>query len=537
MGRQSYVVTAQSACEREGRMKGLTMRKASSCAARNTSPCAATPSSPLRQRHLHRRNIRPSAAVAPSKDQSQGGGDSGKANKLWGGRFTGDTDPLMHKYNQSLSYDQRMWREDIDGSLVYAKALRKSGIITGEELKQLQEGLESVAQEWENKTFEIEANDEDIHTANERRLVELIGDAGKKLHTGRSRNDQVATDGRLWTMRKLQILRQDLRTFLRIAAERAEEECDALMPGFTHLQPAQTVRWSHWLLSHCFALQRDDERLRDMLPRVARLPLGSGALAGNPFNVDRVAMADELGFFDGVCPNSMDAVSDRDWVIEAIFCSTMVMTHLSRWAEDLIVYSTAQFGYVSMADAYSTGSSLMPQKKNPDALELLRGKAGRAIGSLSGILTVVKGTPTTYNKDLQEDKEMLFDVMDTVMDSVKIAIGVVSTMKIHPEKMQLGLSPDMLATDLAEYLVRKGMPFRDTHHVAGEAVALGEKKGCGINELSLEDLQSLSGLFEEDVKDVWSFDRSAELRCTEGGTAKASVLEQAGKLKSYLEKE
>jgi argininosuccinate lyase len=468
---------------------------------------------------------------------SQGGETTAKANKLWGGRFSGDTDPLMHKYNQSLSYDQRMWREDIDGSLVYAKALRKSGIITKEELGQLQEGLEVVAKEWETSAFEIAANDEDIHTANERRLVELIGDAGKKLHTGRSRNDQVATDGRLWTMRKLQILRQDLRTFLRISAERAEEECDVLMPGFTHLQPAQTVRWSHWLLSHCFALQRDDERLRDMLPRVARLPLGSGALAGNPFNVDRVAMADELGFFDGVCPNSMDAVSDRDWVIEAIFCSTMVMTHLSRWAEDLIVYSTAQFGYVSMADAYSTGSSLMPQKKNPDALELLRGKAGRTIGSLSGILTVVKGTPTTYNKDLQEDKEMLFDVMDTVMDSVKIAIGVVSTMTIHPEQMKLGLSPDMLATDLAEYLVRKGMPFRDTHHVAGEAVALGEKKGCGINELSLEDLRSLSDLFEEDVKDVWSFDRSAELRCTEGGTAKASVLEQAGKLKAYLQEE
>jgi len=443
----------------------------------------------------------------------------------------------MHKYNQSLSYDQRMWREDIDGSVVYAGALFKSGIITADELESITKGLEAVGKEWESGTFEAAPNDEDIHTANERRLVELIGDAGKKLHTGRSRNDQVATDGRLWTMRQLQVLRQDLRTFLRIAGERAEEECDALMPGFTHLQPAQTVRYSHWLLSHCFALQRDDERLRDMVPRVARLPLGSGALAGNPFNVDRRAMADELGFSDGVCPNSMDAVSDRDWVIEAIFCASMVMTHLSRWAEDLIVYSTAQFGYVSMADAYSTGSSLMPQKKNPDALELLRGKAGRSIGALSGILTVVKGTPTTYNKDLQEDKEMLFDVMDTVMDSVRIAIGVVSTMKIHPERMREGLSADMLATDLAEYLVRKGMPFRDTHHVAGEAVALAEKNRCGISDLTLEDLRTLSDLFESDVSEVWSFDRSAELRCTEGGTAKASVLQQVDKLRTYLDEE
>lgn len=455
--------------------------------------------------------------------------------KLWGGRFTGETDPLMHKYNQSLSYDQRMWREDIDGSIVYASALQVQGIITKEELDAIVKGLEEVGKEWENSTFEIAANDEDIHTANERRLVELIGDAGKKLHTGRSRNDQVATDGRLWTMRQLQVLRQDLRTFLRIAAERAEEEVDAIMPGFTHLQPAQTVRWSHWLLSHCAALQRDDERLKDAVPRVSRLPLGSGALAGNPFNVDRQKMAADLGFFDGVCSNSMDAVSDRDWVIETIFCSVMIMTHLSRWAEDLIVYSTAQFGYVSMADAYSTGSSLMPQKKNPDALELLRGKAGRTIGSLAGILTVVKGTPTTYNKDLQEDKEMLFDVMDTVMDSVKIAIGVLSTMKIHPQKMEQGLSADMLATDLAEYLVRKGMPFRDTHHVAGEAVALAERKGCGISDLTLEDLRTLSDLFDQDVGEVWSFHRSAELRCTEGGTAKSSVLEQVEKLRTYLD--
>lgn len=477
------------------------------------------------------------SALSSTDNRSRAPIAEATAKKLWGGRFTGETDPLMHKYNQSLSYDQRMWREDIDGSVVYAKALQAQGIITQQELDSIKEGLEEVGKEWDEGTFLVAPNDEDIHTANERRLVELIGDAGKKLHTGRSRNDQVATDGRLWTMRRLQVLRQDLRTFLRIACERSEQEVDALMPGFTHLQPAQTVRWSHWLLSHCAALQRDDERLRDMTPRVARLPLGSGALAGNPFGVDRQVMAEDLGFFDGVCPNSMDAVSDRDWVIEAIFCSSMIMTHLSRWAEDLIVYSTAQFGYVSMADAYSTGSSLMPQKKNPDALELLRGKAGRTLGSLAGILTVVKGTPTTYNKDLQEDKEMLFDVMDTVSDSVRIAIGVVSTMTIHPEKMVLGLSADMLATDLAEYLVRKGMPFRDTHHVAGEAVALAEKKGCGISDLTLEDLRSLSELFEEDVAEVWSFDRSAELRCTEGGTAKSSVLEQVAKLKAYLDEE
>lgn len=463
------------------------------------------------------------------------GVDESEGPKLWGGRFSGDTDPLMHKYNQSLSYDQRMWREDIDGSHVYAESLAAAGIISSAELETIASGLRAVATEWDSGTFEEKPSDEDIHTANERRLVELIGEPGKKLHTGRSRNDQVATDGRLWTLRRVRQLRRDIQTFLSLAATRAEAEADALMPGFTHLQPAQTVRWSHWLLSHAAALQRDDERLRDLLPRVARLPLGSGALAGNPFGVDRRKMADDLGFFGGVCPNSMDAVSDRDWVIESIFCSTMVMTHLSRWAEDLIIYSTPQFGYVLMSDAYATGSSLMPQKKNPDALELLRGKAGRALGALAGILAVVKGTPTTYNKDLQEDKEMLFDVCDTVSDSIRIAIGVLGTLRLDETAMRAGLSADMLATDLAEYLVRKGMPFRDTHHVAGEAVAMAEAKGCELSALGLDDLKGLSDLFDEDVAGVWDYDKSAELRATEGGTSRKSVLGQVAKIRAYLE--
>ncbi|KAG2493597.1 hypothetical protein HYH03_008115 [Edaphochlamys debaryana] len=463
-------------------------------------------------------------AAAPAADSTK---------KLWGGRFTGKTDPLMEKFNESLPFDKRLWAEDIKGSQAYAKALAKAGILTQDEANTIVTGLGTIAEEWKAGAFVIKQGDEDIHTANERRLTELVGSVGGKLHTGRSRNDQVATDYRLWLVGQVEVMRAEVAELLRVAADRSEAEVDVLMPGFTHLQNAMTVRWSHWLMCHAAAWQRDDMRLRDLLPRVNTLPLGSGALAGNPFLVDRQFIARELGMV-GVCPNSMDAVSDRDFVIETIFAASLLCTHLSRWAEDLIIYSSGPFGYVQCSDAYATGSSLMPQKKNPDALELIRGKGGRVAGNLMGVMAVLKGTPTTYNKDFQECWELLFDTVDTVHDVVRIATGVLSTIRIKPDRMKSGLSADMLATDLAEYLVRKGVPFRETHHHSGAAVKMAEDRGCTLFDLSVADLKTIHPLFTEDVSAVWDFNRSAEMRDTEGGTSRRSVLEQVAKMRSYL---
>jgi argininosuccinate lyase len=454
--------------------------------------------------------------------------------KLWGGRFSEDIDPLMEKFNESLSFDRRMAQEDIRGSMGYARALAKTGIITDDERDALIEGLGKVAEEWAADAFEVKDGDEDIHTANERRLGEVIGTVAGKLHTGRSRNDQVATDTRMWLRAQLVVLRGYLRELIAVACDRAEREVDVVMPGFTHLQSAQTVRWSHWLLSHAAAWQRDDMRLADLAPRVNTLPLGSGALAGNPFGVDRQALASDLGF-ERVCPNSMDAVSDRDYVAETMFWASTTMIHLSRWSEDLIIYSSGQFGMVKLSDAYSTGSSLMPQKKNPDALELLRGKAGRLLGTLTGFMAVMKGTPTTYNKDFQEAWEGLFDTVDTMSDCLQIATGCLATLKIDPAAMEKGLSADMLATDLAEYLVRKGVPFRETHHISGAAVKLAEDRGCALSDLTVDDLKPLCDAFEDDVVGVWSYEKSTESRDTEGGSSRRSVLEQVAKLRKYLE--
>ncbi|PRW61120.1 argininosuccinate lyase [Chlorella sorokiniana] len=478
--------------------------------------------------------IAPGARRATTMAQAAAAPAGGEAKKLWGGRFTGATDPLMEKFNESLPFDRRMWAEDIRGSQAYAKALAKAGVLTQDEADTIVEGLSKVAEEWAAGTFEVKPGDEDIHTANERRLSELIGATGGKLHTGRSRNDQVATDTRLWLYGQVQMIRGALRELITAAADRAEAEVDVLLPGFTHLQPAQTVRWSHWLLSHAAAWQRDDERLRDLLPRLGTLPLGSGALAGNPFGVDRQFLSRELGFEGRVCPNSMDAVSDRDFVAEFLFASSLHLVHLSRWAEDLIIYSSGQFKFVQCSDAYATGSSLMPQKKNPDALELIRGKGGRMIGNLTGMMAVVKGTPTTYNKDFQEGWELMFEAADTLHDCVRIASGVLCTLRIDPDRMRSGLSADMLATDLAEYLVRKGVPFRETHHISGAAVKLAEDRGCELSALSVADLQGIHPLFADDVVEVWDFQRSAEMRDTEGGASRRSVLEQVQKLRTYL---
>jgi argininosuccinate lyase len=362
------------------------------------------------------------------------------STKLWGGRFTGTTDPLMTVYNESIHYDRHMHTADIQGSQAYAKALQARGILTSHELSEILGGLALVESEWKSDSFKIVPGvDEDIHTANERRLSELIGThiAGK-LHTGRSRNDQVATDMRLWLRGKIDHLESALVDLIRAHVGRAEAEIDALMPGYTHLQRAQPIRWSHWLLSHALTLVTDLERLRQLRARVNISPLGCGALAGNPFEVDREFLASELGF-EGVIENSLIGVGDRDFVVETLQWGTLVMSHISRWAEDLIIYSTAEFGFVRLADAYSTGSSLMPQKKNPDSLELLRGKSGRVFGQMAGFMYTLKGLPSTYNKDLQEDKEPLFDCVRTVDDSLRIATGVISTLAINAEKMRAAL--------------------------------------------------------------------------------------------------
>ena len=455
------------------------------------------------------------------------------SSKLWGGRFTGATDPLMEKFNASIDFDRKLWRVDIAGSQAYARALGQAGILAADEVAALVDGLDQVAAEWEAGTFVLHASDEDIHTANERRLTELIGAVAGKLHTGRSRNDQIATDVRLWLRAEITALRGHLHDLMRVAVDRAEQEIDILMPGYTHMQPAQPIRWSHWLLSHAWAWQRDAARLEELQRRVNVMPLGAGALAGNPFALDRDVLAADLGFA-AVTPNSLDAVSDRDFIAEFLFWATLVMVHLSRMAEDLIIYSSREFSFVTIADAYSTGSSLMPQKKNPDALELLRGKSGRLMGQMTGLMTTLKGLPSTYNKDLQEDKEPLFDAVESLAGSLQIACGVLSTLTVNPAFMAAALTPEMLATDLAEYLVRKGVPFRESHHVAGAAVRMAELQAVPLSELTVDDLQSLHDAFDEDVATLWSFEHSVEQRDVQGGTSRRAVLEQVAALRVAL---
>ncbi|KAG9318806.1 putative argininosuccinate lyase [Chiua virens] len=444
--------------------------------------------------------------------------DQPTKQKLWGGRFTGKTDPLMHAFNQSLRYDQRMHAADIRGSIAYAKALARVGILTSGEQNELVAGLEAVGREWETGQFNPASDDEDIHTANERRLSELIGPLGGKLHTGRSRNDQVATDMRLWLLGEVGEVKASLEGLVRVMVERADKERDILLPGYTHLQ-----------------FKYDLERLTQLVPRISVLPLGSGALAGNPFAVDREFLARELGFAS-LAENSMWGVGDRDFIVEFLMWSSLTMTHMSRLAEDLIVYSTAEFGFVTLSDAYRIvpGSSIMPQKKNPDSLELLRGKSGRIFGNMAGFLMTLKGLPSTYNKDLQEDKEPLFDTVDNIGASLKIAEGVIATMMVHGDKMRAALTMDVLATDLADYLVRKGVPFRETHHVSGRAVALAEVRQCQLNELTVADYKQLHDKFGDDILDVFDFEASVERRTAIGGPSRGTLDRQIAVLRAAL---
>ncbi len=453
---------------------------------------------------------------------------------LWGGAFLQPSDDDLKALNDSLRFDKRMYRQDIDGSIAYAQAIRDAGILDAKEAITLIQGLKQVLQEIESGSFFFVAGDEDIHTAVERRLTEIVGAVGGKLHTGRSRNDQVATDFRLWVMKTIETLNDLLKTTQEALIEQAEQHTETLMAGYTHLQPAQPITVAHWLMSYFWMLQRDRERLRDARKRTSFSPLGSGALAGTPLAIDRVKLANNLGFTH-VSMNSLDAVSDRDFVAETLFTLAMTGVHLSRFAEDVIIFSNPNFGYIRLNDRYSTGSSLMPQKRNADPMELARGKAGRLIGNLTGLLATLKGLPTSYNKDLQEDKEALFDSVDTLSALLPVLIAVIKTLTFNTERLTASLTQDMLATDLADYLVNKGLPFREAHHIVGRVVRYASDNGLEMSQLPLEFLSDQSALFTEDVRQVFDFKQSVAKRATLGGTAPSAVNQQIETAKETLQ--
>jgi argininosuccinate lyase len=453
--------------------------------------------------------------------------------KLWGGRFSQGLQDDAAEYNNSIVFDWRLVDSDIRGSLAWAKALAQAGALTADETSQICAGLEQVQAEVNSGEFHYAPSDEDVHTAVERRLTELVGPVGGKLHTGRSRNDQVATDFRLWLMAEIDVLAQLLENVQAALVERAESDLGILMPGYTHLQRAQPILMSHWWLSHFWPLLRDRERLAQLRVRAAVLPLGSGALAGAPFAVDRRWLAQELGFAD-ISANSLDAVSDRDFAAEFLFISALVGVHLSRISEMLILFSTAEFGFVEISDDYSTGSSLMPQKKNPDTLELTRGKAGTLIGRLTGLLATLKGLPSAYDKDLQEDKIPVFEAADTLSLMLRVMAGLLRKLSVRPEAMRRALDPALLATDLADYLVDRGVPFREAHRIVGQIVRLAQSLGTGIDRLPLADLQSISPVFSPDVADVFDFEASANRRSLPGGTGLGAVKDQLEQAKAKI---
>jgi argininosuccinate lyase len=452
---------------------------------------------------------------------------------LWGGRFEEATNELLRQFGDSFPFDQRMYAADIRGSIAYAAALVQTELLSQEEHDQLIRGLEQVKAELDDGAFQVQLGDEDIHTAVERRLGELIGPAAGKLHTGRSRNDQVATVLRLYLLDEIAALEKHLVALQTAIIEKAEAHADAIMPGYTHVQQAQPVLFSHWLMSHFWRLQRDRERLLDAAKRVRVCPLGAGPLAGNPFGIDRQSLAHALGFA-GVAQNSIDAVSDRDYVVEFLAWAALTQVHLSQLAEDIIMWASREFGYVEVAEAYSTGSSIMPQKKNPDSLELVRGKTGRAIGHLTGLLTTLKGLPSSYNKDLQEDKEPLFDTIDTLKMELPIVTGVIRTLQVNAGRMAAALDDGLLATDLADYLVRKGVPFRESHGLVGQVVRRAEELGTSLKALSLDDYQTIHPAFAEDVYETLDFARSVAARNAEGGTAPEAVRAQIERARALI---
>lgn len=454
--------------------------------------------------------------------------------KLWGGRYSKGTDHVLSRVNNSLTVDKRLFAEDLDGSVAYARSLAEAKLLTQSEFKVICYGLETVRDEWKKGTIKLMPRDEDVHTVNERRLIEIVGpQIGGKLHTGRSRNEQVVLDMKLWMRDAVKDLLKQLGELIKKINGVAEKYIDVLMPGYTHMQRGQPVRFSHWILSYAFYFKEDYQRIAEFLKRMNVLPLGSGALAGNPFNINRHKLADDLGF-NGVTYNSMTAVSDRDFVVEFNFLCTLFGVHLSRLAEDLILFSTKEYNFLELSEEYTTGSSLMPQKRNPDSLELIRGIAGSVFGQHCGLLMTLKGLPSTYNKDLQCDKSGMFAVYDQSLLSLTLMTGVIGTMRVDEDRCLSALGYDMLATDMAYYLVRRGIPFREAHHICGEVVAFSERVKIPINKLTLEDLQDICPYFDESVSALWNYENSVEQYTVVGGTSKISVQEQINLLKEFL---
>ena len=456
-------------------------------------------------------------------------------NKTWSGRFHEPVAELVKKYTASVGFDQRLAEFDIQGSLAHARMLGAQGIISAADVRAIEQGLEAIRQEIRNGNFEWSLDLEDVHLNIEKRLTDKIGDPGKRLHTGRSRNDQVATDIRLWLRAVTDDAIQGVRSLQASLLDLAEAHVDTIMPGFTHLQVAQPVTFGHHLLAYFEMLQRDAGRLADARKRINRLPLGAAALAGTSYPIDREMVVKELEF-DGVCENSLDAVSDRDFAIEFTAAAALIMTHLSRLSEELILWSSPRFGFIDIADRFCTGSSIMPQKKNPDVPELVRGKTGRVNGHLVSLLTLMKGQPLAYNKDNQEDKEPLFDTADTLLVTLQIYADMMRGIKVNKEAMRKAAAEGFAtATDLADYLVKKGMPFRDAHEVVALAVRHASDQGCDLADLPLAELQKFSKQIAEDVASVLTLEGSVASRNHVGGTAPEQVRRAIQKARQLTE--
>ncbi len=459
-----------------------------------------------------------------------------KSGQLWGGRFTEQPDETFSEFNDSFHFDCRLFVADVSASIAHANGLEKAGILTAAENEDIVGGLTALLDEAGSKAgFFDDSNAEDVHSFIEGKLIAVIGDAGRKLHTGRSRNDQVATAFRLWMRNETDAISGLIRDLQSALIDLAERHKDAVLPGYTHLQRAQPVMFAHWCLAYFEMLRRDSERLADARKRLNTMPLGSGALAGTGFAIDRDAVAAELGF-DGVSANSLDGVSDRDFAVEFTSACSLIMVHLSRLAEDLILYCSTEFGFVTLSDAVSSGSSLMPQKKNPDALELLRGKSGRVFGHNMSLLAMLKGLPLAYNKDMQEDKQAVFDTVDTVQICLRAAAIVIENATVNEEMTLAAATSGYLnATELADYLVKKGVPFRTAHETVGRIVLFAIEQGEELNELSIESLREFLPEIDEDVFEALSIGSTLAGKNTIGGTSPQRVAEALAAAKKYLE--
>jgi argininosuccinate lyase len=460
--------------------------------------------------------------------------EKGHAAPAWSGRFGEAVAERVKRYTASIAFDQRLAEFDIQGSLAHARMLAASGILSGDDLAAIERGMATIADEIRSGLFVWSIDDEDVHFAIERRLTALVGDAGKRLHTGRSRNDQVATDVRLFLRAAIDEVAGLIKAVQRALVDLAERHAATAMPGFTHLQVAQPVTFGHHLMAYYEMLGRDRSRLADCRKRVNRLPLGAAALAGTSYPIDRGRVARELGF-DGLCENSLDAVSDRDFAIEFAAAAALVMTHLSRLSEELVLWMSPRYGFIRLPDRFCTGSSIMPQKKNPDVPELARGKTGRVFGHLVGLLTLMKGQPLAYNKDNQEDKEPLFDTVDTLVDTLAIFAEMIPGIEVNPERMRAAAAEGhATATDLADYLVKRGVPFRDAHEAVARAVRAAEAKGCDLAELPLAELHGFAREIGADVYTVLAIEGSLASRAHRGGTAPAQVLEAVRRARAEL---